>query len=238
MKLILTCAALTIAASGATAQQLTGGSVGISYEDFPDVDDVAMTTFAGSGEVALGNNIAVAGDVVLRSFEDFDENLTAITLHGIYRINPDVSVGVFVGRETIDNFEADNYGGEIAFNSGPMEAQAYIGATEIEDTDVTLLGVSAGYGLGNGFSAIGAYDRLNIDAMGDITTSTIEIGGEYAFGNGAEVFANFGQLSFDIGSSNESENYFNIGANFHFGAQGDTTFDSRGFFENFPVFGL
>lgn len=234
MKLIIATTTLMIGATGAMAQGFTGGSVSVENTTFPDVDELGTTTFEGSGEFAVGGGVSVAADISVQAFENIDENATAFAVHGIYAISPDVKAGLFIGRESIEDLDVDNYGGEIAYTSGPVEVQGYLGVADIENTDVTLFGVSGGYSFGNGFSVIGGFDRSDFDDE-DFTVSTIEIGAEYALGNGAEFYAKTGQFQIDAFGNSEDENYFTIGAAFNFGPAGGTTFDTRGFFDTFPI---
>lgn len=241
MKLILTTTALVLCTTGVMAQGFSGGSVGLSYSGFTDEDDADFNTtkFNAAAEFAITNEISVAGDLTVRQADAVDDSLTGFFVHGIYGVGPDVDLGVFAGRESIQDIdlEVDTYGGEIAYRSGPVETEGYIGVSSILDADVTIFGAAASYGLGNGFSVTGAFDRADVNDE-DIAFTTLEIGTEYALGNGAELYANLGNIQFDFGGASNDTNTFRIGANFNFGPDGGTTFDRRSFFDTYPIFGL
>lgn len=236
MKFVLTSAALLLSTTGAIAQGFTGATVGFEYSDLNDIDNASSTLLYGSAEFEVTSGVSVAVDLSNRSFEDFDEEVSNLVVHGIYAISPDVKIGAFLGRETVNDQDIDNYGVEVAYAAGAISTQAYLGAGEVESesADLTYLGASGGYDLGNGVSVIGGFESVTIDeGGGDSTYSTIEIGGEYAMRGGPAFFANVGQLSLDNGSS-DSENYFELGATFSFGPQGGTTFGPRGLFDVIP----
>jgi len=235
MKLTFITTALLIGASGAFAQGLSGATVALEYTTYPDVDNETSTGFSGSAEFDIVNGFSVAADLSNTSFESIDENGTNVVVHAIYAINPDVSVGGFIGREAIDGEEIDNYGAEIAYKSGMTGLEAYLGAGDVNSVDLTYVGISGSYGLGNGISVIGGYDRVGYDLGGDVTVSAIDIGGEFAFSGGAAFYVKAGQLSLDTPGPNDEENYFEIGASFSFGPMGGTTFSSRGLLENVPA---
>lgn len=239
MRLILTTTALALCTTGVMAQGFTGGSVGLSFSGFTDEDDGDFDTikFDAAAQFAITNEISVAGDLTVRQVDALDESATGIVLHGIYSVSPDVDLGLFAGRESVQDLDVDTYGGEIAYRSGPIATEGFIGFSTIEDTDVTLIGAAANYGLGNGFSVTGAFDRADISDE-DVAFTTLEIGAEYALGNGAELYANLGNIQLDFGGGSNDANFFRVGANFHFGPDGGTTFDRRSFFDTYPIFGL
>lgn len=240
MKLILsTTAALLIGTTGAMAQGFTGATVGLDYTDFNDVDGFSSTILFGSAEFEIANGFSVAADVSNRSYEDIDETVTNFVVHGIYAINPDFKVGAYVGRESISDFDEhiDNYGIELAYSAYGVSGEVYLGAAEVdgESIDVTTFGFSGAYAFGNGFSVLGGYDSVTVENGLDVTYSTLEIGAEYALGNGAAFYAKTGQLGLDAGGMEDDENYFAIGATFSFGPQGGTTFGPRGVYEVIPA---
>lgn len=239
MKFILATTAIALCATSAVAQGFTGGSAGLSYSNFTDEDDgdAGTTKFNAAAQFGITNEISVAADLTVRNIETVDESLTGFFVHGIYGINPDVSVGLFAGRETIENLDIDTYGGEIAYSAGQIETQGFIGASDFEGSDVTLFGVAGSYGLGNGFAVTGSFERLSANDE-DLAFSTFEIGAEYALGNGAELFANVGNVQFDFMGFDEDANFFRLGASFNFGPDGGTTFDRRSLFDMYPIFGL
>jgi hypothetical protein len=239
MKLIFATAALTLCTTGAMAQGFTGGSVDLSYSGFANDDDreFDMAKFDAAGQFAITNEISFAGNLTVRNSDALGEAITGLFVHGIYNVSPDVSLGLFAGQETTEFYDITTYGGEVAYVSGSMETQAFIGSSEILGDDLTILGVAGRYGFGNGLSATGSFERVDARDT-DLSANVLEVGAEYALGNGAAVYANFGnaQLNF-MGISND-ENFLRIGATFNFGPDGGTTFDRRSFIDAYPILGL
>lgn len=235
-KLMTTTAFVIAGTAGAFAQGFTGGSVGIEYSDFDELEGLAKTTFSGSAEFAITPQFSVAGSLSTYNYEDQpdDVELYNYTVHAIYNLNSDVSLGAFAGRDRLDfgggTQDVDNYGIEAAYVAGPVELQGYVGTGDAEGTDLTYFGISTDYGLGNGFSVLGAYDLVDVDDEG-FRFSTIEFGGAYTFGSGPSVFAKVGQVTFETGGFSNDDNYFAIGATFGFGAKGGTTFKPVGYLE-------
>jgi hypothetical protein len=239
MKLIFATAALTLCTTDAMAQGFTGASVGLSYSGFANDDDreFDMAKFDAAGQFAITNEISVAGNLTVRNSDALGEAITGLFVHGIYNINPDVSLGLFAGEETTGFYDITTYGGEVAYVSGPMETQAFIGTSEITGDTATIMGVAGSYGFGNGLSAIGSFERADFNDA-DVSANVLEIGAEYALGNGAAFYANVGNAQFDFMGFTEDENFFRIGATFNFGPDGGTTFGRRSFIDAYPIFGL
>ena len=205
---------------------------------FSDFDGFSVSTFGGAVEFGVTNKFSVAADLILHSFENTDETLTGVTLHGIYSVNPDLHAGLFLSRETFFNMGSDSYGVEVAYTSGPMDFEGYLGASDDNGTDNTRLGLAGAYEFSNGFSVIGSYDKIKYTEFTSQSISSMEAGVGYALGNGAEFSASVGQLHYEaFGFTLAKEPYLSIAATFNFGPQGGTTFKHRGFFELGPVTG-
>ncbi|MDO6592115.1 hypothetical protein DS901_12425 [Loktanella sp. D2R18] len=239
MKLIFATAALTLCTTGAMAQGFTGGSVDLSYSGFANDDDreFDMAKFDAAGQFAITNEISFAGNLTVRNSDALGEAITGLFVHGIYNINPDVSLGLFAGQETTGFYDITTYGGEVAYVSGPVEGQAFIGSSDITGDTITIFGVAGSYGFGNGFSAIGSFERADANDT-DVFANVLEIGAEYALENGAAFYASVGNAQFGFMGLTEDENFFRIGATFNFGPDGGTTFDRRSFTDAYPILGL
>lgn len=235
---VVTCAAAT----GAFAQGLSGASLGIEYSELNDLN-FDKTTFFGALEYELVPGIAVGGNLSYYSYSDLDDvDLTNVTLHGIYALNSDTSLGLWFSRDFIDSsfndLEIDNFGIEAAYTAGAISLEGYLGTGEVNDTNLTYFGLDGVYSLGNGFSLIGNYARLSADEAGEQTYTTAELGAAYTLASGPSFYATIGTLMFDNeGGGSFDDDLYSIGATFNFGGAGGTTFGSRGFLELPFVFG-
>lgn len=236
LKKLLLSTALTVAGtSGLVAQGFTGGSIGIKFGALSDLDGTERTTFSGSAEYAITPSFAAALDVAFYNYSDLpsDTELSNYTLHGIYALNEDVKLGVWLGRDIIrfiSDGEIDYYGVEAAYSSGPVSAQGYLGHGDSQGTEFTLMGGSGAYGFGNGVAGIAAFDYVDIPD-GDTTLRTVEIGASYEIVSGASVYATVGNFTVDGMGGGFDEAFYSIGATFSFGPDGGTSFDQRSYLE-------
>ncbi|WP_019953656.1 hypothetical protein [Yoonia vestfoldensis] len=243
IKTFLAAGVVAFAGSAAAfAQGFSGGSVGIEYSEFDDLTVYEKTTFRAALEYGLTPVIAIGGNLSYYSFADADNlDLVNLTLHGIYDLNSEISVGLWFSRESLDsssnNLEIDNYGVEAAYNAGPVSAQGYFGVGEVEDTDLTYFGLDGNYAFGNGVSVIGSYEIVSIEETTEQDYSTFELGAAYTLASGPAFFAKVGNLMFEDSVISDNEVYYAIGATYEFGGDRGTTFGTRGFLELPFVFG-
>lgn len=236
MTFILPSLLVLTSATGVAAQGFTGGSVDLTYESFSDTDELASTTIGTSLQFAVGPQFSIAIDVENIEYDDFAVTLPSTTVHAIYAVNSDVSVGGYYSRE---NFvfagqTIEGYGAEVSYDIGQIGLGAYAGVNEVGGTDINRFGASASYAFGNGVSVMGDYALAAVDGGSDV--STIEIGGAYAFASGVSLSAAVGNLMADGSGADLDETYFNIGVSVGFGPDGGTTFDDRGLFSVLPIF--
>jgi hypothetical protein len=222
--------------TGAFAQGFSGGSIGIEYSELDELSEFQKTTFDVALEYELSPRFAIAGNLSYYSYADIDDlDLANLTLHGIYALNSDLSVGLWASRDNIDSsindVEIDNYGLEAAYASGAVSIEGYVGADEADDTDLPYFGIDGDYGFGNGFSVIGRYDSVSFDEGGEQTYATAEIGAAYTIASGPSIFETVGNLTFEGPGASEDDTLYSIGASYNFGGAGGTTFGSRGFLE-------
>lgn len=224
------------ATTGAFAQGFSGSSLGIEYSELDDLG-FDKTTFFAALEYELAPGVAVAGNLSYYSYADADDlDLTNVTLHGIYALNSDLSLGLWFSQDRIDSpiddLEIDNFGVEVGYASGAVSAEGYLGTGEANGTDLTYVGFDGDYAFGNGFSVIGSYKNVSFEEGGDQTYATAELGAAYTLASGPSFYATIGTLMFDSeGGGSFDDDLYSIGATFNFGGAGGTTFGSRGFLE-------
>jgi predicted porin len=234
-KILAATTTVCLGATSAMAQDF-GGSVELEYSKFGEFDVPAKSTIRGSVEYAISTQFAVALNYAGFTPDELpsEASLSNLTLHGIYAINSDVKLGVYIGRDYIRGFgsdaEIDNYGIELAYMSGPVSAQGYIGQLSGEDS-ATQFGASGSYRFENGFTAIVDFEHVGVDSS-SITISTVELGAEYEVVPNGSVYATVGNFSHEYGGEG-NDAFFTVGARFDFGPNAGTTFDQPGYFE-FP----
>lgn len=243
MKLLLATTALALATTSLAAQGFSGATVTLDYQTFSDVDELDSTRFSGGLEYDLGNGFAVAADLSLVNFSDFDEDITNVTVHGIYAMSPDLKVGLFLGRETQDELDLDIYGVEAAYDVSGFGIQGYLGTGDAADgggsADLGFLGVAADYTFGGGVFVMASYDEVTIEDIGtDITFSSAEAGAGYALSSGIAAHVSVGQISTSGGGGTFEEDFMKVSLSYAFGPQGGTTFGTVGFFETLRLPGF
>lgn len=210
------CAAVISALSSMSyAQQFTGGTLGVEHF-IADGGDVTLYT----GGVEFG--ITRAYGVGL-SFNNIDSN-TSATLHGIYHLSGQASVGLYYGQNLSGDNDSTFYGVEGGTLWGPANIGGYIGQIDNGTDTAVAIGINAERPLGNQFEFYTDFDFLSDD--GD-WISTNETGVQYNLAQGPELYIHYGQASAGSGNTGVTGDYIGVGARINFGARRGTTFDAR-----------
>ncbi|MEO1638369.1 MAG: hypothetical protein AAFU41_03895 [Pseudomonadota bacterium] len=228
-KVLLTSALALTAATGLQAQGFSGAEIGIDFTDAPDTDDLGGVSYYGSGEFALPYNLSVALDVSAFNFDVGISDISNITAHIIYGIDPNTSVGFFFGQDFVDDAESEILGGEIAYDYGLGTFEAYLGSgSDGADEDVTLYGFGASYALQSAFGVEATIDGYSGEGF---SASAFEIGGFYQLDQGPKFGVTLGQVNLDAGDVEDDEWFFGLQASIAVGPNGGTTFGRRGTFQ-------
>jgi len=229
VKKLLTTTALVLAGSGAFAQGFSGAELGISYNDYPEVDDLGGISYYAAGEFALPFGISVGLDATAFDFEVGDADISNLTGHLMYAVDPSTSIGLFFGLDLVGDDENEIFGGELAYDYGLGSVEGYLGSgSDGADNDVTLFGVGATYGLQGDFGVETSIDALSRDGF---SASTFEIGGFYQLPQGPKFGASLGQVNLSGGSEDDGEFFFGLQASIAVGPNGGTTFGQRGTYQ-------
>lgn len=231
---LITAAVLAVAGSGAMAQGITGGSIGVEVTQPTDFDEFVGTNYFGSIEYGINRQFAVSADVSSYRFDSLDEDATSATLHGVFHMSDTASVGAFFGRDKLEDGDAVNiYGieGGTEFMGGKVEG--YLGMAD-NDAETVIFGVDGTYAFSESISFRGG--AAFSDSGDDTTASTISAGAEYTISGGPSLYAEIGNASVEAGGLDESETFVGIGARINFGAARGTTFGQRSVFEALPKF--
>ena len=244
-KLSLFGAMLISAATPALAQDFAG-SIDINHTNITEDDaDIASTQFAVSGAIAISPQFAFGANVASYDVETVDDAATNITLHGMYRVSPTATIGLFASQDTQGDFDNTAWGIETGVATRGAKFEAYYGwvdgldGTAVGFDDFSIWGGSVAFRVAQGFSLTAAIDAFSgSDDDYTETFSTATIGGLYDFGNGAAIYADLGSIGingrddeylYDFGDAS----YVGIGARFAFGADRGTVLGPRGVDQSF-----
>jgi len=222
-KAVLTAVSLTALSTPAMAQGFSGGELTLDAYAFAEGSDPTGVNYSGALEYSLSRNFSVAGAVSVYDFSLLSESVTNVTLHGIYHVNDQSSVGLFLGNDSSDSGDASFFGLEGGFEANQLSVEGYAAIYDDSD-DSTVVGISGDYRISDTVSAIGTLGFG--DVSGD-SYNRLSAGAEYDFQQGPSVYAEVGQVS---GGGTDS-GFIGIGASIEFGAARGTTFDRRGIFE-------
>ena len=223
IKPILWAVGMTALPLPALAQGFTGGELTLDATAFGEGDNPSAVSYSGALEYAINRSFSVAGDLSVYDFSLLGDEITNVTLHGIYHLGQQSSVGVFVGQDSFDDDDATFLGLEGGYEAGPLAVEGYVALYDNDD-DTTVLSIDGTYDLNGQFAAIG---RLGYADFDDQSFVRISAGAEYDFANGPTVYAELGNVSGD----NDSSAFISLGASVEFGAARGTTFDRRSIFE-------
>ena len=231
-KLLISTAFIALGATSSLAQGFSGGEISIENSSY-DEGDYSVTSFSGSVEFDVAAQFGVGLDLTGYSVEDSDSDISNATLHGIYKFDQATSVGLFYAFDSIDDVEIDGFGIEASYRTPVSFMDGYFGKLEDEFGDeASIFGASVNYSLGNGFSVTGDIDALTFPDD-DLTYTDLALGGAYTYQT-ATFFAKLGNYSISIDdgvvSDSFDDNYIAIGANFAFGPNNGSTYNSRSVF--------
>ena len=216
-------------AQSATAGEVTGGAIGLDYSAFSEdgAGSVDKQTLWGSIEYGFSRAFSVQGDLALSKFGATDLDARNITLHGIYHIDDETSLGAFIGHDSVESEGLTFYGAEVGGEFGALDVESYVAYGEGDTDNSTLFGLSGMYNASETFGFGMNYDLVDSD---EDDISTIALTSEYRMERFV-LSAEIGQADVD-GSGSAS--YFGLGARMTFGAERGTTFSRRGVVDFVP----
>jgi len=231
--LITLAVAACVGSSAAYAQQFSGGQLAIDVLGYGLEDDVLEVNYSGGLEYAINRNWSIGGYYTVYDFDTFDGSAGNLTLHAIYHLNDDTSVGVFRAG---DGIELDGFGAgrgmtgiEAGYETGAFEVEGFIGFFDKPEDDdqadnALLFGLSGAYEINDTISVLASYSRADSDTL---TANRFSVGGSYEFIAGPSVYANVGRAD----SGLEDASFIGLGASIEFGADRGMTFESRSLFD-------
>jgi hypothetical protein len=228
--MISTAIAVAFSAGIATAQEFKG-DITLGYSAFWDETDLNTLSGTGSFEFGVTDQASVQVDVGLYGFGFVGLEGTNLVLHGIYDVNPQGSLGLFLGVDSAEGEQQEFYGLEYGQAFGAGSVEGYVARGEDSGVDGTVIGVEGLFAVNNSFGIGVKYD--NADFGGALDAQRFGVKGNYTVGQGTSVFAEIGSAKYDDGVTRVSEPFVGIGLSFNLG-EGKATFGQRSQFALFP----
>ena len=235
-----TTAALILAAATPTfAQEIAGASVGAFYTAPLDNDvDSDLFSLKAGIELALPGSFSLGGNIATFNDSEADDTGFNATLHGMYMVSPDATVGMFVSRDTEGDFDYDTWGVEGGGAVRGTSFEAYYGVIDglVTDPgiDTSMAGASVAFAAGQNFAITVGFDSVTAtDGTVSSSISATTLGGSYQFAGGPSVFAEIGQvsLSVDTGSavfvSEDPAEFISLGVEMNFGRNSGNLLGNR-----------
>ncbi len=214
----------------AHAVEMTGAEVGLSHSFFTDDTSYAKTTLEGSAELGFGPTFGLQGDLGVNWLNETDETGTSVTLHGLYHVTDQTSLGLFYGSDKLDSDNVDYYGFEVGQQGDSFDVEAYVGRGEDSGLTGSLMGVEGRFAVSGAFGLGGKLQNVDFD---DASLTRVGLTGDYTMFNGMGLTAEVGRLNSDgMGIGNET--YLGIGAKMSFGPNQGVTFGKRGILDVLP----
>lgn len=234
----LTLAALGLSvavAHAATAAELVGGYVDVGYSAFTDQSSLSKRSLTGSGEVAFTRTFGLQADLGLHDLNTVDEVGTNVTLHGNFHVGDFTSLGVFAGRDNLNNQGVNFYGVEAGHEAGRVEFEGYASVADSGSGgggNGTLAGLQI---RGNVTEAVRLKASVDyVDARNGIDATRYSIGADVNFGQGGAFYAEAGGYDANAGNTGANEAFVGFGLRYNLGAKRGTTFGRRGFLNTLP----
>lgn len=228
-------AVLVLAASAGNAVELTGGELRLGYSAFDASaggETLSRWSLDGSAELGFNQDFAAQLDIGISEFNASGLNIGTATLHGIYHLNGQTSLGAFYGTEDTDFGDVDYYGLEIGYGVSGFEVEGYLGIADGSGADGNLFGITGAVDIAPNWQMTGGYERADFD--GGVDMSKFAVGVKLATNENVAFTAELGRGDFSVSSASAGENFISFGAEITFGAKRGATFGRRGVFNIIP----
>ncbi|MBB3993681.1 hypothetical protein GGR95_001312 [Sulfitobacter undariae] len=220
-----------LSATSASAVEITGGSLKLSYSTFASETDLSRLGIEGSTELAFTQKFSMQLDLGYQNMGESDLDGSAIGVHAIYHLDNATSLGGFYTREKVNGASLDLYGVEAGYETGQWDFEGNLGRTSTDGDDATIFGASARYEFANQLGLTGSYDTVDM-GMFDISRATIAL--DRNVSDNVNLFLEVGSAKFSADGLSASEPFVGIGGKIAFGAERGATFDQRGILRLLP----
>lgn len=223
---------LLATSTAAQAFEVVGSEARLGFSTLTGDTGVAKTNLQGAVELGFGPRFGMQADLGLFVFKDLGDTATGITLHGLYHVTEQTSLGMFYGQERLNGETARLTGFEVGQTSASFSGEAHIALGKQGGNTMQLMGIGGRYSVSDKFGLGASLQRADLDNDADVTRLGIKA--DMALGQTATAFVELGNLAGGIDGSGGSEGFVGIGADFKFGAKHGTTFGKRGLFDMLP----
>ena len=233
-------AALAVLAIGQARAEVVGGELRLGHERF--LDDVVVggreevlsrTALEGALELEFGySGAGLQVDLGLDRAGLLDGTGINATVHGLYALPVDATVGVFLGRDGFDDVDSIHYGIEGFYEYDRFSGQGYVmGVTD--DADGTVVGLRGDMLLSAQLSVGARIDYADLDGGAD--AARYGLTAKYDVTPSTSVSAELGIAEASVqGIGSADEAYVGVQATVGFGT--GATFDRRGLLDLLPGF--
>lgn len=224
--------AVSVGANAAQAAEWTGGTIDFNYSQFADDSRFSRAAVRGSAELGFTRNWATQLDLGSYNFDAANETGWNGTVHGIYHLNDQTSLGAYLGVDDIANSSATLFGVEAGYEFAGFTAEGYLGGYADNGQTATIIGGQVANALGEAWELNAGFDFFNDTSGVDLTR--LSIGADYHVGNGAKFYGELGSVNVTYSTLNASEAYVGLGFRVDFGAERGATFGRRGLLDKIP----
>lgn len=227
---------LTVAfAQAGTAAELVGGYIDVGYSAFTSQSNLSKRSLTGSGEVAFTRTFGLQADLGLHDLNAVNELGTNVTLHGNFHVGDFTSLGVFAGRDSLNNQGVNFYGVEAGHEMGRVELEGYASVADAagnNGSNGTIAGLQVRGNINESWRVKANVDY--VDARNGVDATRYSVGADYNFGQGGTIYAEAGGYDANAGAVGANEAFVGIGLRYNLGTKRGTTFGRRGFLNTLP----
>ncbi|MES2666625.1 MAG: hypothetical protein V4712_11025 [Pseudomonadota bacterium] len=222
---------MILAGLPAIAQEVTGGALAFSHSALLDDSSLSKTGIDGQIVVGFGPSIAFQVDLGFNRLNFIDETTSNLTLHSIYNVTDQTSLGLFVGADRVAGESLDFVGFEVGQQAASFDIEAYVGYGEDAGISGTIGGVSGRYAVSDSFGVGGGLEHGDI---GGLNVTRLSLKGDYAVAPKLALTAEIGTLDGSGFGASGSEAFVGLGGKFTFGDGRGATFGKRGLINLLP----
>jgi hypothetical protein len=214
------------ATSAAFAQEFSGAEIDLGYTAYVNDASLEKISLRGAGEYALTDRFSVQGNLLFSRFGGADISGQNVTVHGLYHFDGPHSVGLFFGRDVIDDIRTNLAGIEGRHTVRGWDFEWYVGDLLEGNTDALIFGLDTWYEVYPALYLGAHYDRANFN-VADTEFSTFTLSASYQISERSTIYAEYGSNILTVNSVSAGEDIFSFGVRFGFGPNGGTTMGYR-----------
>lgn len=213
------------------AQEVTGGSLALSRSGFLGDTRIAKTAIDGQIELGFGRSFSLQGDLGFSNLDAADQTGVTATVHAIYHVTDQTSLGLFYGADRIGGNTVDFTGFEVGQETAAFDLEAYVAYGEESGVSGNVAGASGRYAVNDSLGVGASIQHGDLDGLG---ITRIGLQGDVAVAPRFSVSAEIGSVSGSAVGTSNSETFIGLGGRITFGADRGATFGKRGLLNLIP----